>query len=257
MAGIPLVTTKPLDGKDISPLLFGTARDWPERMIFSHQNGKVSVRTQKFRLDDRGALFDMMVDPGQATDLAKQQPEIATKLSKAVSAWRAEVLPKAKDDRPFPVGFAEFPMTPLPARDGVPHGHVARSANAPNCSYFVNWTSLDDSMTWDIEVQTTGHYEVVIHYTCPEADAGSMIELSFNGAKLQGKVSPAWNPPLLDQQDRVPRKGESIMKEFHPLTLGTMRLEKGRGSLNLRALQIPGKQVMDMRLITLTLMKKK
>jgi hypothetical protein len=61
----------------------------------------------------------------------------------------------------------------------------------------------------------------------------------------------------LDKQDRVPRRGESIMKEFRPLNLGTMRLEKGRGPLTLRALQIPGKQVMDVRLITLTLMGKK
>jgi len=257
MAGVPRVGTKPLDGKDISPLLFGTADKRPERMIFSHQNGKVSVRTQQYRLDDRGDLFDMMADPGQTTDIAKQQPGITEKLSRAVSAWRAEVLPTARDERPYPVGFAEFPMTPLPARDGIPHGHVERSANAPNCSYFVNWTSVDDSMTWDIAVNTTGNYEVAVHYTCPEADAGSTIELSFNGSKLPGKVSPAWNPPLLDKQDRVPRRGESIMKEFHPLKLGTMRLEKGNGRLTLRALQIPGKQVMDMRLVTLTLKEKK
>jgi len=257
MAGVPLVSTKPLDGKDISLLLFGASRDWPDRMVFSHQNGKVSVRTQQYRLDDRGALFDMIADPGQTTDVSKQKPEIAAKLSKAVSAWRAEVQPTAKDERPFPVGFAEFPMTPLPARDGVPHGNIERSANAPNCSYFVNWTSTDDSMGWDIEVNTTGNYEAVVHYTCPEADAGSTVELSLNGSKLEGKVSPGWDPPLLDKQDRVQRKGESIMKEFRPLNLGTMRLEKGRGLLTLRALQIPGKHVMDVRLITLTLKEKK
>ena len=256
MAGVPLLSTKPLDGKDISPLLFGTSRDWPDRMIFSHQNGQVGVRTQQYRLDDRGAPFDIVADPGQATDIAKQQPEIAARLAKAVLKWRGEVLPTNKDDRPYPVGFAEFPTTPLPARDGVPHGHIGRSANAPNCSYFVNWTRIDDSMTWNIEVSTTGDYEAAVHYTCPEADAGSTIELSFNGSKLEGKVSPAWNPPLLDKQDRVPRKGESIMKEFHPLNVGMMRLEKGRGPLTLRALQIPGKQVMDVRLVTLTLMKK-
>ena len=38
-----------------------------------------------------------------------------------------DALPKI-DDRPFPVGFAEFPRTVLPARDGVPHGGVKRSA---------------------------------------------------------------------------------------------------------------------------------
>jgi hypothetical protein len=43
------------------------------------------------------------------------------------------------------------------------------------------------------------------------------------------------------------------MKEFRPLKLGTIHLEKGRGLLSLRALEVPGKSVMDMRLLTLTL----
>ena len=145
-------------------------------------------------------------------------------------------------------------MTPLPARDGVPHGGVQRSANAPNCSYFVNWTSTNDSMTWDVEVNTTDDYDVTIDYTAPEA--GSIIELSLNGSKLTGKVSPAWNPPLYTNQDTLPRPdGESQMKDFHPLKLGTVRFQKGRGLLTLRALEIPGKSVMDVRRVTLTLIK--
>jgi len=44
-------------------------------------------------------------------------------------------------------------------------GRDERSANAPNCSYFVNWTSVDDSMTWDIAVNTTGNYEVAVDAT--------------------------------------------------------------------------------------------
>ena len=39
-------------------------------------------------------------------------------------------------------------------------------------------------MTWDVEVHEAGTYEVAIYYTCPEADAGSTIELSFKSAKL-------------------------------------------------------------------------
>jgi arylsulfatase A-like enzyme len=253
LTGAPLISTKPLDGTDITPLLFGTAHDWPDRMIFSHQNGKVSVRTQRYRLDDRGALFDMDSDPGQTIDIASKQPEIAAKLRDAVSAWRKDVLPSEKDDRPYPVGYSEFPITVLPARDGVPHGDVHRSAPAPNCSYFVDWKTTADSMTWDIDVNSSGDYEVAIHYTCPEADAGSTIELSFNGSKLSGKVTPGWDPPLIADQDRVPRRAESIMKEFRPLNLGTMHLAKGRGPLTLRALNIPGHRVMDVRLVTLTL----
>jgi hypothetical protein len=252
LAGVSRMGEKPLDGKDISPLLLGAAGTWPDRMIFSHQNGKVSVRTQQYRFDDRGALFDMAADPGQSTDIAEQQPEVAAKLRQAVAAWREEVLPKGPDERPFSVGYPPFPMTPLPARDGVPHGNIRRSAGAPNCSYFVNWVSPDDRMTWDIEVHATGDYEAAVYYTCSPAEAGSTIELSFNGSKLRGRVAPAWDPPLITGQDRVPRKGESIMKEFRPLNLGTMRLDRGRGLLTLRALTVAGKQVMDVRLVTLT-----
>ncbi len=254
LAGVPVASIQPLDGRDLSPLLRGEDVSWPDRMIFSHQNGRVSVRTQGYRLDDRGGLFDMIADPGQERDLAVQQPEIAERLEKAVAAWRKDVLPaEPRDSRPYPVGYAFFPRTPLPARDGVPVGSVRRSASAPNCSYFVHWTSTEDRLTWDVEVHTAGTYQVTIDYACPAADVGSTIEVSFNGSRLEGKVNAAWDPPLIDSQDRVPRKGESYMKEFRPLRLGAIRLEKGRGLLTLRALEIPGSQVMEVRSLILTI----
>ena len=87
-------------------------------------------------------------------------------------------------------------------------------------------------------------------------DAGSTVELSFKQAKLTGKVAPGWDPPLYTNQDTIPRPaGESQMKEFRVLALGTVQLEKGRGPLTLRALQIPGASVMDVRRVNLTLRK--
>lgn len=276
LAGITVQSPKPFDGRDLSPLLQGSSSEWPDRMIFSHWNGKTSVRTQQYRLDDRGALYDMVADPGQSKSISQERPEITEQLAAAVKNWQTEVFQdpepaaprergKAKaskrasdpaDRRPYPVGFAEFPMTPLPARDGVPHGGVKRSSSAPNSSYFVNWTSLEDSITWDVEVHTDGEYEVDIYYTCPETDAGSTIELGFLNSKLSGKVTPGWDPPLYTNQDTIPRPAaESQMKEFHPLKFGTMHLEKGRDRLTLRATHIPGKSVMDVRLVTLTLKK--
>jgi len=256
MAGVPVVGSKPLDGVSVQPLLLGTAGDWPDRMIFSHQNGRVSVRTQQYRLDHQGALFDMVVDPGQYRDVSKQQADVAARLSAAVAAWRNEVLPASlADDRPFPVGYAAFPTSPLPARDGVPQGNVRRSARAPNCSYFTHWTSTEDRITWDVAVKHSGNYEAVVYYTCPQEDVGSTVELRFGDGSLRGKVEEAFDPPLIDDMDRVPRGSESYVKDFRPLRLGVFRLEQGRGKLTLRALDIPGKQVMDVRAVTLTLLK--
>jgi arylsulfatase A-like enzyme len=277
LARIERVGDKPLDGKNLSPLLKGAKIAWPERFLFSHQNGSISVRTPRYRLDANGGLFDMTADPGQKKDISDQQPEVAKALEQAVAAWRQDVFDgalakvdqgggKAKkgaakkvvpDDRPYPVGYAEFPWTPLPARDGVPHGGVERSSGAPNCSYFVNWTSKEGSMTWDIDVHTAGDYEVVIDYTCPIVDAGSTIALNFKEQRLTGKVEPGWDPPLYTNQDTLPRPdGESQMKEFRPLKVGTINLPAGRGLLTLQALDIPGKTVMDVRRVNLTLKRK-
>jgi hypothetical protein len=120
----------------------------------------------------------------------------------------------------------------------------------------VNWTSKEDSMVWLLDVHTSGRYEVAIDYTCPETDAGSQIELSFLENRLQGRVMPGWDPPLYTNQDILPRPhGESQMKEFRTLQLGEIRLQKGQGPLTLRALNIPGKSVMDVRRVTLTLLE--
>jgi arylsulfatase A-like enzyme len=255
LAGIALPGSKPLDGVSLKPLLLAGSGEWRDRMIFSHWNGKVSVRTQRYRLDNENRLFDMQSDPGQTTDVAAQHAGEAERLAKAVAGWRVGVLSGLQNvDRPFTVGYPEFPLTTLPARDGVPHGAIQRSTQAPNCSYFKNWTSAEDSITWDVDVKTSGTYEAVIYYTCPAADVGATVELSLNGVRLQGTVKEANDPPLLGaEHDRVPRKGESYMKEFKPLPLGTFALGRGRGVLTLRALTVPGKTVMDVRSLTLTL----
>jgi arylsulfatase A-like enzyme len=265
LAGVSRVGEKPLDGRDLSPLLMKQASEWPERMIFSAWNRNVSVRTQTHRLDNGGRLFDMLADPGQTRPINEQEPELADRLAKAVAAWKREMFGTAEvrpgerggvDPRPIPVGYREFPITHLPARDGEPRGGVERSSRAPNCSYFVNWTSADDSMVWSLAVQRAGRYAVSIDYTCPLSDVSSTIELSFGNSRFTGKVEPGWDPPLYDNQDTLPRPpAESTMKEFRTLKLGEMRLEAGEGPLTLRALNIPGNTVMDVRRVTLTLME--
>jgi arylsulfatase A-like enzyme len=250
---LPKGEGRSVDGRDLSPLLFGKKIDWPDRMIYNAYAGKVSIRTQQFRLDQNGMLYDMIADPGQTKDIADKQPDVARKLRQAAADWREELPGAKKDNRPYPVGYKEFPMTPLPARDGVAVGGIRRSANAPNCSYFTNWKTKDDAMTWDIDVNTAGRYRPEILYTCREKDVGSLVELRFGDAKSKGKVASAWDPVLIDKQDRVPRKGESYLKEFRKLELAPMMLSKGRGVLTLRALEIRGEQVMDVRAVMLTL----
>lgn len=257
LTGVPVLKDKPLDGVSLAPVLLGRAEMAADRKIFSHWNGNVSVRTQRHRLDAAGKLFDMTKDPGQQQDISKNEPKIAAQLSEAVRDWKRDVLSSLKrENRPFTVGYPEFPRAPLPARDGVAHGQVKRSASAPNCSYFTNWTQTSDSITWNIDVAKSGSYDVEISYTCPKESVGSRIELSFNGSRLEGNVNEANDPPLMGaEHDRVSRGAESYVKDFKPMRLGAIKLEQGTGLLTLRALQIPGKQVMDVRGVALTLQR--
>ncbi|MFV2089438.1 MAG: hypothetical protein ACC642_02170, partial [Pseudomonadales bacterium] len=254
MAGVDVVGAKPLDGISLKPLLLGQVQEWEGRILISQWKDRISVRDQRFRLDHLGRLYDLTSDPGQDRDVAEAFPDSAARLRNVAADWKKVTSPTyGKDDRPFLICHPGSVYTQIPARDGVAHGTIRRSSIWPNSSYFLNWTTLEDRITWNVEVPAAGDFEVQILYTCPAADVGSTIELSFNDSKLVGKVTEAFDPPLFAaKQNRFSREnGESDVKKFRSLNLGVMHLESGLGELTLRALSIPASQVMDFRLIML------
>jgi arylsulfatase A-like enzyme len=255
LAGISWQPRKPIDGVSLVPLLLDKAHDWPDRLIFAHNNGRISVRTQKYMLDDRGRLYDLEVDPGQTQDLQRKLPQVAKRLSEAVAQFRTEVLPAGPDERPFPVGYPEFPVTYLPARDGVASGAIKRSSPHPNCSFFTSWTNSADFITWDIEVKTGGNYEVTLHYTCRPQDVGVRLRIECDEASVDFRITEPFDPPLVGAaEDRVPRT-ESYIKEFRPLQVGVLPLRAGRNKLVLKAVEIPGQQAVDVWMLSLRLLQ--
>jgi arylsulfatase A-like enzyme len=258
LVGVKRVGDKPFDGISLAPWLSDADVKPLNRVLFQHWAGRVSVRDQRYRLDATGQLFDMVNDPNQTKNVAADHPEDAKRLAAEVERWKRDVLgelPKG-EGRPFPVGHAEFPRSVLPARDGVPHGGAKRSASAPNCSFFTNWTKPEDSMTWEVEVNAAGKYEAIVHYTCRKADTGSVLELTVGTAKWVGTVAEAHDPPLRGkEQDRVSRGAESLVKDFRPLSLGVVQLPAGKGTLTLRATKVPGAQVAEVRAVELVLVK--
>jgi arylsulfatase A-like enzyme len=256
LAGVPILGAKPLDGVSLEPLIDGRAGSIPNRMIFSHWNKKVSVRTQQFRLDHDGRLFDMVSDPGQTADVAERFPETAEELRAYVNRWKTEMLPKLVAKRPFTVGYAEFPLTQLPARDAEPHGEVQRSAKAPNCSYFTNWKKANDKITWPVEVLSEGNFEVDVYYACPESAISTVVELRLGEDSVSAAVSEANNPPATGaEHDRVPRVGESYVKEFKPMKLGRIHLSAGEGELSLSTPQVAGEDGIEVRMVMLRRVK--
>lgn len=251
MTNATLETKKVLDGKDLTPLLFGKNKAWENRLIFNHWNGKTSVRSQNYRLDDEGRLYNMEEDLGQTKDIAMAYPKIKDSLEMAKTNWLLETLSTSKenDTRPFTLGHPDYEYTQLPARDGKPHGAIKRSNRFPNDTFFTNWISEKDSITWDIDVVADGTFEVELYYACPPASAGSILELSMDNSKIATKIKESNDTALTGMEnDRVPRM-ESYVKDFIPMNLGTMVLKKGNGTLTLKALEMTGESVADVRLL--------
>jgi arylsulfatase A-like enzyme len=261
LAGVPVASRKPLDGISLKPLLLEEKSRWPERNIYSHWRGRVSLRTQRFRLDHQGRLYDMVEDPGQVRDAAADHPAVARQLRNDRDSWAKGILPELKQPpRPFILGHPGSRYTQLPARDGTASGEIRRSNRFPNCSYFTNWKNIEDSIAWNVEVPADGTFEVELHYACGKGGVGSTLELSMQSGKpgsapeksIQAKITAPHDPPLRGaDEDRVKRT-ESYVKDFKPLKLGRMKLSKGAGRLTLRALEKPGPELIEVRLLFFT-----
>ena len=253
LAEIEFTPKNPLDGKSLKPLLLEDQPQWEDRTIINHWRDKTSVRSQEFRLDHENQLFHMISDPGQTKDVTDQYPEIAEKLLTTKSNWMVEILPElpVEDTRSFPVGHPDYLFTQMPARDAIAHGNIQRSNRWPNCSFYTNWTDVNDSISWDVEVLAGGIYEATVYYTCKKEDVGTAIQLSFGNETVSTIVEEAHDPPLKGMEyDRFER-GESYVKDFKPLKLGAIRLTSGTGSMALKALAIPGESAIDFRLMML------
>ena len=256
LAEIPVQSKKQLDGVSLKRLLLGEQVQWLDRIIFSHWRNRVSARTQQFRLDQQGALFDINKDPGQYKNVTSQYPEETKRLKAAVDKWKKEVLAGYDDDqRPFVIGHPDFANTQIPARDGKEHGNIKRSNRFPNCSYFTNWISTEDKITWDVEVAASGEFEVELYYTCAAKDLGCEMELRLGDASVASTITTANDPPVVGAtEDRVKRQ-ESYVKDFEPHHMGRIKLPKGSGLLSLHATKIPSDRAIEFRLLMLKRVK--
>lgn len=253
LAGIQTANTKRLDGRSLKPLLLEENPEWKGRVIVNQWKDKISARNQRYRLGDDGALYDIRRDPGQRRDISDDKPDVKKRLQAVIDRFKKNAMKDyGVDNRPFVIAHPDYKYTQIPARDGIGHGAIQRSNKFPNCSYFLNWIDPSDTITWEAQVGASGKYQVEIEYACPADDVGSTIELSFNNAKLRGKVAEAHDPPVRGgENDRDPRM-ESYVKDFKTMNLGVIDLKKGKGELTLSALDMPGSQVMEFRLIMLT-----
>lgn len=251
LAQIPLTDSLRLDGIDFSANLINGQDKIIDRVVYNHWQSNTSIRTQKYRLDKDNRLYDMDNDRGQTKDISESAISLRDSLIKLKINWEKEVgvLDIHKEERPFPLGAPGYNFTHLPARDGLAHGNITRSNRWPNDSFYTNWISLNDSITWDVDVLKSGAFEVFLYYSCKPEDVGAEIQLEFNDESIATVINEAHDPPLIGaEKDRSPRM-ESYVKHFKASKMGEITLQKGEGQLSLKTITMPGNSSIDFRLL--------
>ena len=108
----------------------------------------------------------------------------------------------------------------------------------------------------DVDVANAGDYEVLVRYTCAAGDVGVRVRLTREAAgkathSTAADVLQAFDPPLYDKSKERVKKSHYFVKDFHPLSLGTLHLPAGCCTFRLSADEIPGRSAIDVHSIQL------
>ncbi|MEM6469010.1 MAG: arylsulfatase [Planctomycetota bacterium] len=266
LASVSLSSNRRLDGIDLSAPILGEDVSPPNRSLYSVMRDRVSVRSQRFRLDAKGQLFDIKNDRGQTRDVALRHPEqlrLLKEQQKAFSLLAKREFERYKN-RPFLVGYAG--STILPARDGTCHGSIRRSVKSPNNSFFTQWSGEDGYIRWRTDVLRSATYRVIVNYTCRTEDVG--VKLAIRAIRKEATpdtsqqrtqtesvatatVVQAFDPPLYDKSRERVANSHYFVKDFRPLELGSLDLKAGKTEFRLTASEFTGERAVDVHSIHL------
>ena len=270
LAGVSAPGDLDLDGLSLAPLLGpGKKRDWPDRKVFSlHSRGPDevlqagAVRSQRWLAvsDPRWSrskskdpakraeweLYDMVADPGEKRDLAKERPQVLAELRGDFDAWFEDVGRDGFETEPAPIGYPEFAQVDVFVQDARWNGGLETTTG--NNGYVINWHDTKSYPEWTVDIITAGLYEISLMYTCPKEDVGSRMQVAIGGQRLVGVVEKAYDPEFLPSPQRVVFK-HYYEKPFAAMKMGAVRLDKGVVTMSVKALKISGSAAMDLRAV--------
>jgi arylsulfatase B len=162
------------DGTDLSPLLFDTAKDWPDRILVTDSQRvkdpikwkSSAVMTDRWRLCNGRQLFDIDADPGQRRDVALQHPAVVQRLRDFYEAWWAELEPTFAQSTAIHLGHPAENPARLTSHDWITtrltpwnQSHVRAAMNGDRNTGF-----------WNVEVTQPGTYQIRLRRWPEEVD---------------------------------------------------------------------------------------
>ena len=249
LLNLKAIPTLPLDGSSFASLLTGASDALPDRTFYTFSVNrnpfKGSVRNPTHRLTVSGEqnyrLTLLKEDPSEKQDLKTQFPDLATAMYEDYLRKYDEVTAGLDAFLPIPVGYAAAPEVDLPAHEGFPIGglHYKSSTQGWNNDWFINWTSQQDSLYWNIDVVAGGRYKAYLKYDCDQNHIGSRVHLRVKGEEISAVLKDAFIGQTFHNREQLSRGRVADDQTWGELELGEIELEAGPSRLVLFATAIP------------------
>jgi arylsulfatase A len=246
--------TLPLDGMDVTPLLYGQDDfEMPERNLFVWRKPESwSIRTSRYRATET-MLHDLWEDPGQKHNLAKAQSEFHAKLIETYLDWEAQATDETPVLLPMPIGYEEWPTVTLKAHEmdifpGIDQGINYSGKKGFAHQWIERWSDPEAYAARPIKVLAGGRYRVRLRYACPEDAVGSVFRLSAGSASLDIPIQDSWvSAPHGAAEQVIKTQGAYLSREWRDLDAGELVLADGTHSLELRAVKMPGVEMPNIK----------
>jgi len=243
------------DGISLAKIITESGTPHIPRTVFSKKssynlNANGAVRTDTFRLilrDQDTLLYNMRDDPGQKYDVHEKLSAITHRLSETYRKYFRSVSSGYQPFTTIVIGARGDTLDYFPAHEAYFTGKpVYKEGHGWAHDWLINWSDTADRIWWKIKPLNTGKYEILIRYTCPEEDIGSVIMAFTRKSVTTGKITRSFDPPYIPSPDRVKRI-EVYEKPWTKQSLGMMTITPGDSLLVLKAIRIPGRQVCELK----------
>jgi arylsulfatase len=195
---VPLPKDVPLDGKDLSPLLFGGPEpDWKDRSIYLYWNrrypdlyknmtliqGDLKLVAQTKNGTSEFGLYNLAQDPYEQQNLAQGQAERVHRMKQELRSWHQQII-QSRHLQEHPraiIGTQHEPSTVLNRNDAFGFEGI--------------WSkSTQVYGAWEVEVAQAGYYDIRFHMLEPIENLKAEAKLEL-GSYL---VSKKWSAITAD-----------------------------------------------------------
>jgi arylsulfatase A len=243
LTGTSVPAGSKLDGKSLAGVLKKGGGATPHKYIFHQWNrGRPVMETMPgdpelkanwavrdaagLKLHHSGELYDLAADPGEERNIASERPDKVRELRTEFERFFQDVAGRKYERVPIEIGRADENPVEIDLTWGEATGKVVPQYRRYNSDTLDNWTSLNDSVSWKVDVTEPGTYEMILSYGCGVDQENSRVHVQIGG----GTAEYAF----------LPTAGRTV---FARRTAARFELQRGASVLRLKPAAIPGKEM--------------